>query len=337
MDRNFAIDFIKFFAIFAVVVIHTFPSDHVVGYFILDNISRFAVPFFFMASGYFFGRKVTSINQNKSYFKKYALKILKIYISWLVFYFIYDLVRIFAGCGNVRNELSSYFEGLSFLGLLYYGEATSGYQLWFVIALVWSIAILYLFFKLEKTGILLVTSFCLYIYGLFGQAYSVFFEFPKSTRDALFFGLFYTTAGFWFSYSKPLKHHQNLTKKTNFYLFLLFSILQIIEGLLLEKVLGSRHGEFFLSTMFQTIFLFSFALHNPQLGKGLLITKIGGNALGIYAVHVFLIDMVDLLFHSAGLGNVSHSLFWNLADAFLVFSLSYLAYQLIQSAKARLM
>ncbi|WP_430871731.1 acyltransferase family protein, partial [Escherichia coli] len=57
MQRNYAIDFIKFFAILAVVIIHTFPSNDQLGYFVLDNLSRFAVPFFFVASGYLFSLK----------------------------------------------------------------------------------------------------------------------------------------------------------------------------------------------------------------------------------------------------------------------------------------
>jgi len=94
MKRNYAIDFIKFFAILAVVFIHTFPSDNQMGYFVLDNLSRFAVPFFFVASGYLFGLKVSDNTLSFAYFKKYITKILKIYVSWLIFYAGYDVVRI---------------------------------------------------------------------------------------------------------------------------------------------------------------------------------------------------------------------------------------------------
>lgn len=86
MERNYAIDFIKFFAILAVVIIHTFPSDHQLGYFIFDNFSRFAVPFFFASSGYLFGLKVINNPKSVVYFKRYLMKILKIYVCWLMFY-----------------------------------------------------------------------------------------------------------------------------------------------------------------------------------------------------------------------------------------------------------
>ncbi|WP_053362300.1 acyltransferase [Bacillus sp. FJAT-27251] len=329
MERNYAIDFIKFFAILAVVVIHTFPQDNQLGYFIIDNFSRFAVPFFFAASGYLFGLKVVSHPDSLEYYKRYITKILKIYASWLLFYFSYDLIAIFIKGENIQQ----YLQGFTAANLLYYGKGTSGYQLWFVIALAWSITVLYLFFRLRKIELLLAIALCLNIAGLFGQSYSLFYELPLPTRDAAFIGLFYSAAGFWFAYSGINRH---FSKKTYLYLYFFFSALQAAEGYMLEKVLAASHGEYFLSTIFLTISLFLFAVNHPELGRRLGITKIGGNALGIYAIHVFFIDMIDIVVAKLGYEHATLNIWWNMADAFLVFTLSYAAYQLLQAAKIRL-
>lgn len=331
MQRNYAIDFIKFFAILSVVIIHTFPSNEQLGYFVLDNLSRFAVPFFFVAAGYLFSLKVSSNPDPFSYFKKYALKILKVYISWLIFYLVYDVLRIIVTHRNFQAELFKYKENLTVLNLIYYGQGTSGYQLWFVISLVWSIVILYLFYRLERVRLLLVIAFCLNFLGLFGQSYSVFNELPvTTTRAALYISLFYTVMGFWLA---SVHTWRKYNARTYFYLFCFFTILQVLEGLWLQKGLESKHGEYFFSTIFLTLFLFLYALSSPNLGKGLLITKIGGNSLGIYAIHVFIIDMVDILFVSIGLEKSTHNLLQNLLDAFLVFVLSYAIYKVLQLAK----
>lgn len=335
MERNFAIDFIKFFAILAVVIIHTFPSNHKLGFFLLDNFSRFAVPFFFAASGYLFGLKVINNPKSAGYFKRYVIKILKIYVSWLVFYIFYDVLRISLSGGNVTHELSKYFKGLTALNLFYYGQGTSGYQLWFVISLIWSTAVLYLFFRLKKITLLFILSLCLNIAGLFGQSYSIFIELPLTTRDSLFIGLFYTTLGFWFAYTLPFIQSMELKKKSYVYLICFFFVLQAAEGYWLEKMLSAKHGEYFLSTIFLTVILFLFTCNNQELGKGLSITKIGGNALGIYAIHVILIDIVDILFNTIGLKHFTHHLLWNMIDATLVFTLSYITYHFIQYIKAR--
>lgn len=334
MERNYAIDFIKFFAILAVVIIHTFPGNNQLGYFILDNFARFAVPFFFAASGYLFGLKVINNPKSFAYFKRYIIKILKIYVSWLVFYMAFDVIKILISDRNVHKELAKYLEGLTPLNLFYYGQGTSGYQLWFVISLVWGTAILYFFLRLKKIRLLLIIGFCLNLLGLFGQSYSIFDPLPVSTtRAALYISLFYITVGFWFAFAKP--NIRSLSKKTYFYLFCCFSALQFIEGYVLEKALDAKHGEYFLSTIFLTVFLFLFALSNPQLGKGSVITKIGANSLGIYAIHVFFIDMIDIAFKKLGLEQSSHYLILNIIDAFLVFTLSYLTYNLIQHIKKR--
>lgn len=331
MQRNYAIDFIKFFAILSVVIIHTFPGNDQLGYFVLDNLSRFAVPFFFVASGYLFSLKVENNPESFSYFKKYVTKILKIYVSWLIFYAGYDVIRIFLTHGDVNVELAKYKENLTVLNLLYYGQGTSGYQLWFVISLVWSIMILYLFYRLKRVRLLLVISFCFNLLGLFGQSYSVFDELPVSTtRAALYISLFYTVLGFWLASVHTWRKYD---ARTYFYLFCFFTISQVLEGIWLQKGLESVHGEYFFSTIFLTLFLFLYTLSKPNLGKDLLITKIGGNSLGIYAIHIFFIDMVDILFESIGLDKSTQSLLLNLLDASLVFVLSYTMYNLLQSAK----
>jgi fucose 4-O-acetylase-like acetyltransferase len=335
MERNFAIDFVKFFAIVAVVVIHTFPSDDKLWFFLLDNFSRFAVPFFFAASGFLFGIKVIDNPKSTAYFKKYIIKLLKIYVSWLLFYILYDILRITLRGGNVEHELSKFIDGLTALNLFYYGHGTSGYQLWFVIALAWSTAAVYLFFKLKKIALLLFLSLCFNIAGLFGQSYSHFFKITLSTRDALFIGLFYTTLGFSFASALPFIKSIKWEKQTYFLLISLFFILQAFEGYWLEKQLSAKHGEYFISTILLTVSIFLFITHFPRLGKGLPITKIGGNALGIYAIHVLLIDIVDILFNSLGLADFSHNLLWNLIDASLVFTLSYIMYRVLQYAKSR--
>ncbi len=331
MQRNYAIDFIKFFAILSVVIIHTFPGNDQLGYFVLDNLSRFAVPFFFVASGYLFSLKVENNPESFSYFKKYVTKILKIYVSWLIFYAGYDVIRIFLTHGNVNVELAKYKGNLTVLNLLYYGQGTSGYQLWFVISLVWSIMILYLFYRLKRVRLLLVISFCFNLLGLFGQSYSVFDELPVSTtRAALYISLFYTVLGFWLASVHTWRKYD---ARTYYYLFCFFTISQVLEGIWLQKGLESEHGEYFFSTIFLTLFLFLYTLSKPNLGKDLLITKIGGNSLGIYAIHIFFIDMVDILFESIGLDKSTQSLLLNLLDASLVFVLSYTMYNLLQSAK----
>lgn len=333
MERNYAIDFIKFFAIFAVVVIHTFPLDSQIELFILDNLSRFAVPFFFVASGYLFGSKIINTRESVVYFKRYVIKIVKIYVCWLIFYTIYDVLVIYLSDSNVLQKLMKYFDEFTVLNLFYFGKGTSGYQLWFLTSLIWSIIILFIIYRLKKVNVLFTFSFILNIIGLFGQSYSMFFKLPFSTRDAVFFGLFYTTLGFFFALHSQLIKSLKINTAIYLYLYFVFSCLQVMEGYILEKKLSGSHGEYFISTIFLTVFLFSFALNSSQLGKGMLITKIGSNALGIYIIHVFFIKIMDMGINILGLKSMTENLIWPQLYSLFIFVISYLAYNGIQSLK----
>lgn len=117
------------------------------------------------------------------------------------------------------------------------------------------------------------------------------------------------------------------------YLFIVFSFLQVMEGYILEKIFSGSHGEYFISTIFPTVFLFSYALHNKQLGKGLFITKIGSNALGIYIIHVFFIKLIDIGVNNLGLKSMTENLIWTQLYTLFIFVISYIAYSLIQYSK----
>ncbi|NOU95117.1 acyltransferase family protein [Paenibacillus sp. LMG 31456] len=346
MERNYSIDFVKFFAIFFVVTIHTkpFSNTNILGTndlyidFTLNTFARFAVPFFFLIAGYLFGQKVKQSDKKFNYFKKYILKLIKLYIYWQLFYLLYDLllkslVSIVKGL-NIKSELLNYISSLNYVKLLYYGEGTSGSHLWYLISLIWCVLVLFLFYKMNKINHLLILSLILYLIGLFGQSYSGIFNLSIQTRDAIFFGLFYTTFGFFFAYrADSLLVLIKWKPITYGYLFFAFSFLQIIERALLVKFFKGNLGDYFLSTILLTISLFFLVLSNSQIGKNSSIVKIGENSVGIYVIHVFFINITNL---SIGLLNIefmTKTIVWQLLGTPMVTLVSYIAYNQIQFIK----
>lgn len=91
MSRSNGIDLVKGFAIFAVVLLHTIPfqldnpalsEDGRIVRQLLLQMSRFAVPFFLVAAGYFFSRGVSSTDELWRRWKKYMFRLLPIIIVW---------------------------------------------------------------------------------------------------------------------------------------------------------------------------------------------------------------------------------------------------------------
>jgi surface polysaccharide O-acyltransferase-like enzyme len=89
MSRNYTIDLIKFFAMYFIVAIHTSPFKEIqIGVisganinFVINTFARFAVPFFFIVSGYFFGAKNFKSNFTSNHFKKYIFNLLLLYFT----------------------------------------------------------------------------------------------------------------------------------------------------------------------------------------------------------------------------------------------------------------
>lgn len=320
--------------------------------FIINTFARFAVPFFFVVSGYLFIQKMKSIAENEAtqitkkqwrYFKKYTLKLTKLWIAWFAFYFLFDLAVKWIETEKTSNALQAmigdYVGSVFTWETLYYGAGHSQYHLWFLLALIWSAITLFIFFKLKSLPALLILSLGLNLYGLFGQSYTAIFEVPFNTRDALFYGLFYTALGGMFS--KYIKQLQNVAMQipNKVYLQLLIGLfaLQLIEGFITIRLLEGNEENYFFATIPLTVILFLTIMKNNQMGKNTIISKIGANAVGIYVSHVFIMKSVEILMQRLNLADVQETLLWNIAFTPMLFIIAYLFYATIQKAKGELL
>ncbi|CDQ38353.1 MULTISPECIES: acyltransferase [Virgibacillus] len=355
MGRNYSIDYFKFYAIFAVVCIHTGTlSDTKLGNiagddidFVIDTLARFAVPFFFVVSGYLFISKLKSIQQQHdkpfvyqwAYFKKYTWKLVKLWLAWFFFYYLFSLGIKFIDTPKTIPALQemfwNYTKDVFTLDLFYYGAGFTQYHLWFLLALIWSVSLLFLFTKCRLLRILFLISLGLNLVGLFGQSYTSFFEVPINTRDTLFFALFYISLGGIFA--QYVEKWKKLSDRIPVFIYvgllLLFAITQVGEGFITLRLMDGEEGNYYLSTIPFLVTLFLFILRYDQIGKGSLISKIGSNAVGIYVSHVFVMESVRMLMKSYGYQDMLETLEWNLLFTPLVFILAYLMYSGLQKGK----
>lgn len=102
-QRNSNIDLIRIVACMAVVGLHSFPREHSTGTLLAYYLCGFAIPFFFMASGFFL------LNRGKidwNYPFKKAGSILRIVFLWNL---VYD---------SLRSMIKVYSTGQLYIGLL---------------------------------------------------------------------------------------------------------------------------------------------------------------------------------------------------------------------------
>lgn len=362
MERNYAMDYFKFFAIFSVVVIHTSPFRGLVFWgidgkyisILITTFARFGVPFFFIISGFLFGQKLLTLTNTTVYFKNYFKKVVKLFIYWSLFFVVYGLglsvLRALVKGIGVKTEVFNYlsnFVGLKpMINYIFFGTsgAPASFHLWFLAALIWSILIVYIFIKINKLTLLLYISLFLNIIGLFGQTYPglinfEIFDINIPTRSALFFGLFYMTLGSFcaFNYGRIKQIITKVKSSTLVVLFFIFSLTQIFERAIAEIFWAEEISatDYYLSTIFITICLFLFVIKNGHIGKGSILSKIGKNAVGIYVTHTFFTNLTFLVFGYLGV-YLRHYVIFHLLYTPLIFISAYLFYNLLQKVKQKI-
>ena len=167
-----AVDLFKMFCAILVMFIHTKPFDSV---FVIDAplgiVTRFAVPFFFTTSGYFFYKKLTdSPQENREIIKNYLWRLFRFYSIWFIIF-----------------RIENYVISGSAKSILYYIKhfffTTDGSPLWFVSALIWAIILVYILSSFMKIkSVFKIGVICL----LIGYTFSTLLGL---TRNSVIFGL----------------------------------------------------------------------------------------------------------------------------------------------------
>ncbi len=89
-DKHFPfVDVVKFICAFLVIAIHVVPFtdiDPYLSYGVKQYIARLAVPFFFVAGGYFCFRKTDYNNFDSERPIAYAKRIFRLYLIWTTIY-----------------------------------------------------------------------------------------------------------------------------------------------------------------------------------------------------------------------------------------------------------
>ena len=187
------IDIVKLLCAFLVVAIHTEPFRNYIwierGF---NIITRFAVPFFFIASGYFLFSK----GYDKEKIKHQLLRIVKLYLVWSVIYLPVYIINALNNNTGIFNFLLSFF---------WNGTWT---QFWYLVATIYAIVIIYFLFPLLKEKGMVILVSVIYIIGLFVSTYSpivsklIGFEISVETRNAVFFALPYMFMGAYLAINK---------------------------------------------------------------------------------------------------------------------------------------
>lgn len=280
------LDLFRFLSSIIIIVLHArpfFTVSYEIDMAINNIIGRICVPFFFFISGYFAAKQE---QKKPDYIRSYIRSMIPVYLLWSAVYLPWSLSLAAPYIQQVSGLLCTIglptaIQNLFLLllvplavivALLYSGVY---YHLWYFPALLLSMLVLRWWKRKYSLRGLLTVSFVLLLfgatetyYGFCGQFfqsllhyyYAVFF----TTRNFLFFALFYVTLGYWMG-------KQEQPASSLCFLKLLLSIAALVgEGMLLQTT-QRLDSNILLACVPLVYYLFSCLLytniHVPQLSE----------------------------------------------------------------------
>lgn len=291
----------RLIAIFVVVAMHCqmflsyflYQDTPWFGY-IFNQSTRFAVPLFFLISGYLIQPKLTATPIDTV--KRYCAPLLRVFIVWSVICLAmpFNLYK-FVTEGYIA-ERSGYwgFLAQSPLNTLLEGGLV---HLWFIPALMIAALITALFAKADKLNWLIPFAAVLYIYGVLAGSYQNITELwtPFFTRNGPFFSTLMFAIGFVIR-QKDIQ----VTAPKAMVLALVGMAIHFAEAYWLVAYQQPFNGnDFLFGTMLWGTGIFLFLLAKPNLGNTPWVLNLSKSVLPIYVAHlpviIFMMNVSGLL------------------------------------------
>jgi len=285
MKRNALIDVFRFVGAFLVVTIHIrFPGEIMRG--VYYPLTRLALPFFFMASGYFLADK--DMERMKQRLTRQIRHIFFVLTGAMLAYFLFELaMTAIQNPAEVYARVKALWEWGRWYRLVAINDTRRFYgpHLWYLSALLYTMVCARLaleYHRLEKiywTGALALLAIPLLIWQN-GQ------DVPLAlARNFLTFGIPCVMAGAWIKINaeRILKWPRKLVIAMP----IAFALLTVGERWLFYWWLGISSILLYVSALLLAASLIVLSMHFPTLGEGKALSKWGANySMMIYIAHM---------------------------------------------------
>lgn len=315
---NTCLDFIKGIACFCVVFMHCeFPG--IMG-IVVQAISRFSVPFFFMVSGYFcfFPVKYDSL-----IIRRKTTHITRIVLWTTLFYVLFAFV-LKSSYVVTRNEMWAF--------CLFNQPFIIVSQLWFLFALLYDYFAFGLIWKTDKIKwFYYISAILLVVYACLAQGAHLFgVRIPNMYyKNWLIEGLPFFFSGHWIHANQD---KIRVTDRTLILVVLVSTLLCLVERKLMGRDFGVN-----IMTFPQVFALFFYAVKYPDRHRG-VIQEIGKRySMWVYILHPFVFRSLDKVYHHWAIDTMT-MVQWGrpLVTAIITLILSSICYAALPREKMKL-
>ncbi len=280
--KNDCLNVWKGIGAFFVVFIHcSFPSP--IGG-MMNGLARFAVPLFFMVSGYFaFGQKPIVIRRRLK-------KTVRVFVEANLIYLLWTLFMMYWRGELTMTAAAELLSPVSLWNFILWNQSPFMYHLWFLGALLYC----YLFYSLlahfgKEERVYVLIPLCLGANLILGEGFGILgINLPVFyARNFWVTGLPFFLWGHWFAGKRG-----KISAKTWIWL----SAAAAGACLSMGEMMISGGAELYLGTILVTGSLFAFALQNPSVGRGSLLAHIGEkDSQHIYLWQVIINSLISFL------------------------------------------
>lgn len=338
LNRIQSVDVVKLIAITGVIVIHAAPFSEMSAErciyrqleIILNQLSRFAVPFFFIISGYFFGIKERDDKRKIISNTVVTVKrLFLIFFAWNVIYILpYNAGAIYE-YGLSGPFKVAYWNLINLasdpIRLIFHGTKA---HLWFLAGLIWAVLFtgLFRYWGLYRSAFIIATG--LYLAGLLAHSYSdspfgIHFNFD--IRNHIFFSTIFFITGYQLAYFKP----RPSWFPTGIAVLALGVAIHSTEIYVLWMLYGTDPDmhSYTIGTYVMGIGTAAIALSNNRLLNIEAFAKMGRYVLGIYVVHYIFVDILSPV------SQMISSPFWEIVKVIVILLLSAVVAVLLSKNK----
>ena len=310
--RTSSFDTLKALAAFFVVYLHT--GNEGVAWNAIAVFAHLAVPLFFLITGYYY-RKIYTSGAFITYFKK----VVALTLQSVIFYFVLDFA-IKAFNGDLSSMIDIYKKPVVWALLLFDNHFQEAGHLWYLLALIYVLGILFLFEKIKRIPFLIYAAPPLLLCNYFLSWLPNYLLY----RNFLFTGLPYVCIGIYLS-SKASKI-QHINKILLYVAALCLTIMLFTEWSLYLFFDFNTERDHYLMTSFVSISFFLCAIRNPSFGNGTAMEIIGLRySAYIYIYHKAVKMLLFAIFEDVG--------FFHYAKTFIVFGTTLLLVMIYFYAK----
>lgn len=319
-----SIDLAKFFAAILVVAIHSrpFAGNELADYF-FTSFLRIAVPFFFVATGFFFFLK------EKPDIRRYTWRLASLYVLWFIIeiYFVYQ--RFFVDYDHsLPIQLFNFFRSLLF--------SNTWYASWFIMACIIAVNIIYYLSRKLNNWWLLLVGFGAYLISLFCSSYSgvldlilnerlryyhVTFSYFFMPANSFIVALVYIAIGKFIAEKMVRERKYSISKSMNVGLLALVTLAGCAEVVLIRWSVLINDAYLFLP--FFTFFAFVLLLDAEVKIHAQVSKTLRSMSILIYILHGIFVSVNPALFGiKSGMVMFGVTLIESVVSAYLIVKLS---------------